>query len=334
MKPFEVIFASVLSLALLSCGKNKTGSAEKEAVPKTVEGILSIGHEVRSLSIEGDTCAYWVADKTGKLVQLYDSITGGVKNGRPVYAKLQVVDVGHSEEGFAGGYDRVLQVTGIGSLVLYDINLKLFREGIRAEAVDGTPRAVYVLFGRDSLTADLYVPGAESKETLERRTLPGGGYVWNVEDDDTKNLRCSDGNWTISQRGKLLYKQQQSDNDNALGTWEEEHFEGLLPAADCPGVRWQLYVRHRKHSGDGRFLLRLTYLEAENGKNATYTYIGERSTQRGMPADDNAVVWQLVADRSGKTSNFFYDSQKQELTLLNQNFEKLESSYTLKRVVE
>ena len=38
--------------------------------------------------------------------------------------------------------------------------------------------------------------------------LPSGGYAWNVEDDDTKNVRFVDGVWTISQRNKLIYSQK------------------------------------------------------------------------------------------------------------------------------
>lgn len=37
---------------------------------------------------------------------------------------------------------------------------------------------------------------------------PSGGYAWNVEDDDTKNVRLIDGLWTISQRNKLIYSQK------------------------------------------------------------------------------------------------------------------------------
>ena len=34
-----------------------------------------------------------------------------------------------------------------------------------------------------------------------------GGYAWNVEDDDTKNVRLEDGEWTVSQRGRLIYQE-------------------------------------------------------------------------------------------------------------------------------
>ena len=39
------------------------------------------------------------------------------------------------------------------------------------------------------------------------RSLPAGGYAWNAEDDDTKNVRLENDKWTVSQRGKLIYKQ-------------------------------------------------------------------------------------------------------------------------------
>ena len=79
---------------------------------ETIEGILTIGHEVRSLKVEGDSCLYWIVDKTGgRLYQQYDSINGGTKAGIPVHARLQVTDMGEpSGDGFAKGYDRVLQV--------------------------------------------------------------------------------------------------------------------------------------------------------------------------------------------------------------------------------
>ena len=50
----------------------------------------------------------------------------------------------------------------------------------------------------------------QPNEILERRGLPSGGYVWNVEDDDTKNVRFIDGLWTISQRDKVIYREKKT----------------------------------------------------------------------------------------------------------------------------
>ena len=67
--------------------------------------------------------------------------------------------------------------------------IRLFEVGIRTEAVDGSGQVMYVVFSPDSLKAELFSSESEGSEVLERRTLPSGGHVWNVEDDDTKNPR-------------------------------------------------------------------------------------------------------------------------------------------------
>lgn len=87
-----------------------------EDKPFMVKGRLVIGHEVRSFVRDGDSAAYWIIDETGVLMQRYDEVTGGIKNGIPVYAELDVVDEGKSDEGFASGYAGVYKVVGVRSL--------------------------------------------------------------------------------------------------------------------------------------------------------------------------------------------------------------------------
>lgn len=83
--------------------------AKKNKV-SNVKGELVIGPEVRSFKPEGSSDVYWIIDKTGKLYQKYDSITGGIKNGIPVQVKLEVEDMGKSTEGFATNYKSVYHV--------------------------------------------------------------------------------------------------------------------------------------------------------------------------------------------------------------------------------
>lgn len=204
---------------------------------------------------------------------------------------------------------------------LWQDSVCLFVEGVRTEAVDGSGRSVYVLFAADSSRVELFDLGKERPETLERRVLPAGGYAWNVEDDATMNLRYSDGRWTISQRGRLLFSQQKGDNEGALGQWVVSRYEGVLSAADSGEVRWQLWLRHREHSGDGSFLLVRTCLDADGGQEVTSVLTGRRNTLRGIPADNEAVVWQLVPDGGKRVFNFLCDTGG-GLTLLNDAFEK------------
>lgn len=86
--------------------------------------------------------------------------------------------------------------------------IRLFEKGIRTESVDDSNASAFIVFSPDSTQLELFFSNNQPNEILERRGLPSGGYAWNVEDDDTKNVRLIDGLWTISQRNKLIYGQK------------------------------------------------------------------------------------------------------------------------------
>lgn len=95
------------------------------------------------------------------------------------------------------------------SEVLQDC-IRIFEKGKRLQAVEGD-RSVFIVFSPDSSKVELFFSSGDKNEILDRRSLPAGGYAWNVEDDDTKNLRLIDGQWTISQRGQTIYRQIGND---------------------------------------------------------------------------------------------------------------------------
>lgn len=131
----------------------------------------------------------------------------------------------------------------------------------------------------------------------------------------------------------LVLHPRHDRGDDALGPYLVRTYEGILPAASCPGIRYTLTVRNREHSGDGTFSLALTYMEAENGRDSSFLYTGKRFTQRGTPDDNDATVWQFVADDGGDTFNFLVESDS-ALVLLNDRFERSDSkqSHTLVRI--
>lgn len=208
--------------------------------------------------------------------------------------------------------------------------IRLFEKGIRVAATDGSNRSAYIVFAPDSSRAELFFSDGLPNEILQRRRLPSGEHVWNVEDDDTKNIRQTDGQWTISQRGKLLFKEK--GESAALGEMQQTTYQGLLPAASGPGIVYQLTIYNREHSGDGTFKLTLTYKEADNGKDKSFTYQGKRFTQRGIPGNNDATVWQCISDKGNETFNFLKENET-TLTLLDQDFKKPQTSlnYSLTR---
>ena len=88
--------------------------------------------------------------------------------------------------------------------------IRPFETGIRltsATEPDATSCA-YLVFSVDSTRAELFLPDRETTEILDRRALPSGGYAWNIEDDDTFNVRQTGQGWIIGRRGTILYREE------------------------------------------------------------------------------------------------------------------------------
>lgn len=118
-----------------------------------------------------------------------------------------------------------------------------------------------------------------------------------------------------------------------LGKMQVHYYEGVLSAASCQGVEYKLTIRNREHSGNGTFQLNVTYKGAENGEDRTFTYKGRRFTLRGIPGDENATVWQCMADDNNKVFNFLREDAN-TLILLNDKCEKSQDglNYSLRLV--
>lgn len=90
--------------------------------------------------------------------------------------------------------------------------IRPFEEGVRLLPVEdlqdsSAVLAATVIFSADSLRAEVLLPDGETSPVLDRRTLPSGGYAWNIEDDDTYNIRRDEqGKWTVSRRGEVLFR--------------------------------------------------------------------------------------------------------------------------------
>lgn len=88
--------------------------------------------------------------------------------------------------------------------------IRVFEKGVRVESVD-TDGSAFIVFSKDSTLVELFLSTGGKNDILERRALPGGGYAWNIEDDDTKNVKLENGLWTISQRSKVIYIQKDAE---------------------------------------------------------------------------------------------------------------------------
>ena len=107
--------------------------------------------------------------------------------------------------------------------------------------------------------------------------------------------------------------------DPKKGAVVQKKYKGTIPAADGPGIVYDL-------------TLDATYLEAENGKDQTFTSTGKRQVKKGTPADASAVIYELIP--SDGSMVFYFQAEGDSLTMLNQELQKAASdlNYTLKLV--
>lgn len=202
--------------------------------------------------------------------------------------------------------------------------IRLFESGTRLEGTHDKQQSAYLVFSADSSQVELFFSNGEKPEILDRRSLPGGGYAWNREDDDTKNVKMKNGAWIITQRQKILYQQ-----DNP--PMETLRYEGLLPAADGPGIRYRLTVRTPQEGMEGTYTLVMTYLDAGNGQDESFTTTGKQYTLHDVAGYPGGTIWQLEPEPKGERMNFLVEDDGKKITLLNSEMKKSDTglNYTL-----
>lgn len=203
--------------------------------------------------------------------------------------------------------------------------VRLFEEGIRLEDTAGVP--CFIVFSQDSTQAELFFYNGDKNEILDRRSLTKGGFVWNVEDDDTKNLRLEDGKWVIRRRTKVIYTEQPKEKVDQSNDWLESWYDGT-----CIGDSGKLYdcflvVAHWEHSGDGDFFF--TYSPQEDSLKQKTPYEGKRFTLRGIPGDNDATVWQCITYDRKHIFNFLRKDSTQ-LIWLDKDFRPTDPMRKLK----
>lgn len=116
-----------------------------------------------------------------------------------------------------------------------------------------------------------------------------------------------------------------------LGDVETRYFQGIIPAADCPGIDCKVWLYNQKNSGDGVYKLDMTYLEAENGKDMTSTSFGRQYTLRGNATDQNATVYQFFDFGSTNPMSFLVLDNGKSIEMLGADQVRIDNglNYTL-----
>jgi hypothetical protein len=77
-----------------------------------LRGKMTIGHEVRSFSPCGNDNEFWILWEE-KLNELYFNLTKNKEPYTPIFVRIEIIDKGKSEDGYAADYDSTYEVVNI-----------------------------------------------------------------------------------------------------------------------------------------------------------------------------------------------------------------------------
>lgn len=122
-------------------------------------------------------------------------------------------------------------------------------------------------------------------------------------------------------------------NDSTIGELQTYTYEGMLPAADCEGIEYQLILQAIAPDSVGNYTLNTTYIGADNGKDQKFTEKGKTKVVRGTVDDQNAVIIQLVSNNGEEVINFLAENDS-VLTMVGPDYKKADSklNYSIKKV--
>ncbi|MCI6617279.1 MAG: copper resistance protein NlpE [Prevotella sp.] len=119
-----------------------------------------------------------------------------------------------------------------------------------------------------------------------------------------------------------------SQEGNDTTATDSLHFVGELPAADGPGIRYDLRIANDSTAG---FAMTETYLEAEKGKDQTTAYAGKAETVT-KTIDGKEVKAYKLASGVNEPATYFKMVNDSTLRMVNEDLEEAVSglSYDLK----
>ena len=122
-------------------------------------------------------------------------------------------------------------------------------------------------------------------------------------------------------------------NDSTIGELQTYTYQGMLPAADCEGIEYQLLLQTISPDSVGNYTLNTTYIGADKGKDKKFTEKGKTKVIHGTEDDQDAVIIQLVGDNGEDVINFLAENDS-VLTMVGNDYKKADSklNYSIKKV--
>lgn len=94
-------------------------------------------------------------------------------------------------------------------------------------------------------------------------------------------------------------------------------YQGILPAPSGGTIAYTLTICSPRYSGDGTFTLERSFSGSRNGADSLSVLTGNRYTQRGIPGETDATVWQCISDPDKQIFNFLVRKDSALILLRN-----------------
>lgn len=122
-------------------------------------------------------------------------------------------------------------------------------------------------------------------------------------------------------------------NGHTPGDLQTYIYEGILPGADVPGVKYRLVLQEMERDSLATYTLTTTYQDAEDGQDRTFSDSGTVTTLIGIPDDSTAIAYRLVSAGPGHATIHFLAEGDSALTMVGDDFTRAVSglNYTLKK---
>ncbi|QXP52850.1 hypothetical protein [Cellulophaga sp. HaHa_2_1] len=91
---------------------SKKDQFPSDTIKHIMKGRLTLGHELSRFSPCGDTNEFWILAED-ELYNLYFNLTKNKKPYTPIFVRIEVIDKGKSEDGFAADYKSTYEVKTI-----------------------------------------------------------------------------------------------------------------------------------------------------------------------------------------------------------------------------
>ncbi|MCC8087661.1 MAG: copper resistance protein NlpE N-terminal domain-containing protein [Rikenellaceae bacterium] len=109
-------------------------------------------------------------------------------------------------------------------------------------------------------------------------------------------------------------------------------YEGVLPAADGPGIRYNLQLWKELDGIDSVYNLDMTYLEAENGEDKTFSSKGEWRTVHHLTDGDRVIIYRLIPNSDDRPMELLLRGDSLKFLDQDRRLIQSEHNYTLVRI--